>query len=117
MNLRNRVQLIGNLGANPSIREFEKGNKVAKFSIATTDIYKRDKEYIKDTQWHNIVAWGKNAEIAEKNLSVGSEVVIDGRLTQRSYIDKNGIKQYIYEIIAEIILCRSTTNKAEAIAC
>ncbi len=104
MNLRNRVQLIGNLGTDPKVTNFESGNKQARFSVATTDVYKKGNEFIKDTQWHNVVLWGKTAEIAEKNLSKGIEVVIDGRISQRSYTDKEGINRYITEIIGTTII-------------
>ncbi|MDR2010245.1 MAG: single-stranded DNA-binding protein [Bacteroidales bacterium] len=113
MNLRNRVQLIGNLGSVPVIKNFESGNKLTRFTLATSDVYKKDNKYVKDTQWHIIVAWGKIAEIAEKNLTTGSEVVIDGRLTQRSYTDKNGTKQYITEVVANTILCRGNSYITE----
>ena len=98
--LRNRVQLIGNLGANPEIRDLSGGKKVARFSIATTDSY-RDKEgnQVKETQWHNLVAWNKTAEIVEKFLEKGNEVAIDGKLTTRSWEDKEGMKRYVTEIV------------------
>ncbi len=109
MNLRNRVQLIGNLGSEPIIKEFGNNKKMARFSIATQDIYKKDGKLVKEVQWHSIVAWDKIAESAEKNLVKGTEVVIDGRLIRRSYNDKNGEKQFISEIIAEGLLFRNKT--------
>ncbi|MCX2680946.1 single-stranded DNA-binding protein [Galbibacter sp. EGI 63066] len=97
--LRNRVQLIGNLGNDPEIIKLESGRKLAKFSIATNNSYKnKDGDVIKDTQWHNIVAWGKTAEIAEKYINKGKEVAVEGKLTTRSYEDKEGVKRYITEI-------------------
>lgn len=107
MNLRNRVQLIGNLGSEPVIRDFGNNKKMARFSVATQDIYKKDGKFVKDVQWHSVVAWDKIAETAEKNMGKGTEVVIDGRLIRRSYNDKNGDKQYISEIIAEALLFRN----------
>ncbi len=107
MNLRNRVQLIGNLGAEPIVKEFGNNKKLARFSVATQDIYKKDGKLVKDLQWHSVVAWDKIAESVEKNLVKGSEVVIDGRLIRRSYNDKNGEKQFISEIIAESLLFRN----------
>jgi len=104
MNLRNRVQLIGNLGADPKVTNFESGNKIARISVATTDVYKRGNEFIKDTQWHSVILWGKHAEIAEKNLTKGIEVVIDGRIGQRSYTDKQGVKRFITEITANTMI-------------
>ena len=75
-NLKNRVQLIGNLGMNPEIKNLESGKKLAKFSIATNESYKNAKgEKIEDTQWHNLIAWGKTADIIEKYLQKGTEVI------------------------------------------
>lgn len=104
-NLRNSVRLIGNLGANPDVKSLEKGNKVAKFTLATNDTY-TDKEgkKITDTQWHNIVAWGKTAEIIEEFLTKGSEVAVEGKLVSRSYEGKDGDKKYITEIILNEVL-------------
>ncbi len=97
--LKNKVQLIGNLGNDPEIITLENGSKLAKFSIATNETYKNASgEKVTDTQWHNIVAWGKLAEIAEDFLSKGKEVVIEGRLTNRSYENSEGEKRYITEI-------------------
>lgn len=97
--LRNKVQLIGNLGNDPEIINMEGGAKLAKFSIATNETYKNGKgEKVTDTQWHNVVAWGKTAEIAENYLNKGKEVAIEGKLTTRSYETKEGEKRYITEI-------------------
>lgn len=104
--LKNKVQLIGNLGNNPEIKTLEGGKKMAKFSVATNEAYRNAKgEKITETQWHNLVAWGRVAEIAEKYLSKGSEVAIEGKLTNRSYNDKDGNKKYITEIqVNEVLL-------------
>ncbi len=97
--MKNRVQLIGNLGQDPEIKNLENGNKMAKMSIATNETYKNAKgEYVTETQWHNIVAWGKVAEVAEKYLKKGSEVVVEGKLVHRNYNDKDGVKKYITEV-------------------
>ncbi|GAA0871836.1 single-stranded DNA-binding protein [Gangjinia marincola] len=97
--LRNKVQLIGNLGNDPEILNLDSGKKLAKFSIATNESYKNAQgEVVKDTQWHNVVAWGKTAEIIEKYLVKGKEVAIEGKLTNRSYETKAGEKRYITEI-------------------
>jgi len=97
--LRNKVQLIGNLGNDPEIVSLENGNKLAKFALATNETYKNAKgEKISDTQWHNVIAWGKTAEIIEKYLIKGHEVAIEGKLTSRSYETKDGEKRYISEI-------------------
>jgi single-strand DNA-binding protein len=87
--LRNKVQLIGNLGNNPEIITLESGKKLAKFSIATNESYKNSLgEKITDTQWHNVVAWNKTAEIIEKYVTKGNEIAIEGKLTSRSYESK-----------------------------
>ncbi|MBR9853156.1 MAG: single-stranded DNA-binding protein [Algicola sp.] len=97
--LRNKVQLIGNLGNDPEIIILENGTKLAKFSIATNETYKNTKgEKVTDTQWHNCVAWGKLAEIFEDFLSKGKEVAIEGKLVNRSYETSEGEKRYITEI-------------------
>ncbi|SFU29383.1 single-strand DNA-binding protein [Pustulibacterium marinum] len=97
--LRNKVQLIGNLGNTPEVIQLESGKKLAKFSIATNETYRNAKgESVKDTQWHNIVAWGKTAEIIEKYLDKGNEVAIEGKLTSRSYETKTGEKRYVTEV-------------------
>tara|TARA_R110001583_G_scaffold48522_1_gene152029 strand:+ start:17063 stop:17401 length:339 start_codon:yes stop_codon:yes gene_type:complete len=103
--LRNKVQLIGNLGNNPEIITLDSGKKLAKFSIATNETYKNAQgEKITDTQWHNVVAWNKTAEIAEKYLEKGREVAIEGKLTTRSYEDKDGVKKYMTEVIISELL-------------
>ncbi|MGB3946355.1 MAG: single-stranded DNA-binding protein [Bacteroidia bacterium] len=104
--LRNKVQLIGNLGMNPEVKVLDGGKKLAKMSIATNESYKNAKgELVKETQWHNLVAWGKTADIIEKYLKKGSEVAIDGKLMSRTYTDKEGTKRYITEIqVNEVLL-------------
>ena len=103
--LRNKVQLIGNLGNNPEIIALESGKKIAKFSIATNENYKNAKgEKMVDTQWHNIIAWNKTAEIIEKYVTKGSEIALEGKLTTRSYEDSKGQKRYITEITCNEIL-------------
>ncbi|MEZ4810177.1 MAG: single-stranded DNA-binding protein [Allomuricauda sp.] len=97
--LKNKVQLIGNLGNDPEMVTLENGNKLAKFSIATNETYKNaEGEKVTDTQWHNVVAWGKLAEIAENYLAKGKEVMIEGKLVSRSYEGKDGEKRYITEV-------------------
>ena len=98
--LRNRVQLIGNLGMDPEVKSFDGGRKLAKFSVATSQGYTNSKgEKVKDTQWHNIIAWGKLAETAEKYLKKGSEVALEGKLVYRTYENKEGQTRYITEIV------------------
>lgn len=103
--LRNKVQLIGNVGQEPTITDLESGKKVAKISLATNESYKNNSgEKVTDTQWHNLVAWGKTAEIVEKYVSKGKEIAIDGKLTSRSYDDKEGNKRYVTEVVVSEIL-------------
>ena len=98
--LRNSVQLIGHLGKDPEVKQLESGRFVGKVSIATNDIYKNAKgEKVIETQWHNLVVWGKNAENMQKILHKGDEVAIQGKLTHRSYEDKEGITKYVTEIV------------------
>lgn len=98
--LRNRVQLIGNLGMDPEVKNFDGGNKLAKFSVATSQSYVNNKgEKVKDTQWHNIIAWGKLAETAEKYLKKGSEVALEGKIVYRTYDGKDGQTKYMTEIV------------------
>ena len=103
--LRNTVQLIGHVGNEPEIVNLESGKKLAKFSVATNESYKNAKgEKITDTQWHNIVAWGKTAELIENYVPKGKEVGIEGKLTSRSYEDKDGVKRYITEVVCKELL-------------
>lgn len=97
--LKNKVQLIGNLGQDPEIVTLESGSKLAKFTIATNDHYKNaNGEKVEDTQWHNIVAWGKTAEIVESYLTKGKQVAVEGKLIHRTYETKEGEKRYFTEI-------------------
>ena len=98
--LRNRVQLIGNLGTAPEIKTIAGNRKVAKLVIATNETYKNQKgEKVTETTWHNLTAWGNNAEYAEKYLEKGAEIAIDGKLKNNSYTDKDGNKRYATEIV------------------
>jgi len=103
--LRNKVQLIGNLGNQPEVITLESGKKLAKFTMATNESYKNAKgEKITDTQWHNIIAWGNTAQIIEQYVNKGEELAIEGKLTSRSYDDKDGNKRYITEIVVNELL-------------
>lgn len=103
--LRNKVQLIGHVGNDPEIKTFEGGRKLANFTIATNDSYKNEKgEKVEETQWHKLVAWGKTAEIIEKYVTKGSQIGIEGKLTHRSYDDKNGEKRYVTEVVVNDVL-------------
>ena len=104
-NLRNSVRLIGNLGGNPEVRELPSGKKLAKLSLATSDKYKDSEgKLVNETQWHNLIAWGKTADFVERYLEKGQEVAVEGKLLNRSYLDKDGQKKYITEISVNEIL-------------
>ncbi|NVJ45714.1 MAG: single-stranded DNA-binding protein [Cytophagia bacterium] len=98
-NLRNRVQLIGRLGQDPEVRTLTSGKKLTTFSVATSDSYRNSNgDKVEETQWHNIVAWGKVGEIASEYLTKGQEVALEGKLTHKSYETQNGEKRYVTEI-------------------
>ncbi len=107
--------MIGNLGNAPEVKTIESGKKMARFSVATNESYRNAKgEKVTETTWHNLVAWGKVAEIAEKYLNKGSEIAIEGKLINRSYTDKDGNKKYITEVqVNELLMLGS---KAEVSA-
>jgi single-strand DNA-binding protein len=109
--LKNKVQLIGNLGSKPEVKSTGSGKKLARFSIATNEIYRNASgDKVKETQWHSLVAWGKVADIAEKYLDKGKEVAIEGKLVSRNYTDKTGSKKYVTEVqVNELLLLGSKT--------
>ncbi|MFN2456753.1 MAG: single-stranded DNA-binding protein [Chitinophagaceae bacterium] len=111
--LKNKVQLIGNLGNNPEVRTTENGKKLVRFNMATNEVYRNTKgEKITETQWHSLIAWGKVADIAEKFLVKGSEVAVEGKLINRSYTDKEGVKKYITEVqVNEVLMLNNKTEK------
>jgi len=112
--LRNNIKLIGRLGQDPEVKTLDKGNKFAKFSLATSDSYTaKDGSKQEQTQWHNIVVWGNLAGVCEKYLKKGKEIAIDGHLTYRNYEDKNGTKHFISEIIANELLFVGTNAEAK----
>ena len=112
--LKNKVQLIGNLGNAPEVKTLESGKKMARFSVATSESYRNAKgEKVTDTQWHNLIAWGKVADIVEKFLTKGKEVAIEGKLINRSYNDKDGNKKYITEVqVNELLLLGAKVTEA-----
>jgi len=109
--LRNSVQLIGRLGAEPKTFEFDGGKMKTTFPLATSDYYKnKEGDRVEETQWHNIVAWGKTAKIAADYLSKGKEIALSGKLTSRTYEDKDGVKRYVTEVLANEILMLEKKN-------
>ena len=103
--LRNKVQLIGNLGNDPEIITLESGKKLAKFSLATNESYKdASGKKVDNVQWHNLIAWNKTADIVEKYVTKGKEIAIEGKLTSRSYETKEGEKRYVTEVVVNELL-------------
>ena len=103
--LRNSVRLIGHLGADPEVKEVGEGRKLARLSMATNGSYRKaDGELVTETHWHNLIAWGKTAEVAEKYLAKGQEVCVEGRLTNRTWDDEDGQKHYITEVVVNELL-------------
>ncbi|MCL4123048.1 UNVERIFIED_CONTAM: hypothetical protein GTU68_040397 [Idotea baltica] len=113
--LKNQVTLIGNIGKDVELRTVGEKRFLASITLATNEYYKNNKgELIKETQWHNLKAWGKLADTMNNILSKGDEVMIQGKLTYRSYENKEGNKQYVTEIIISEFL--KMTKKAEIAA-
>lgn len=103
--LRNSVRLVGNLGMDPDVKNFDNNKKLTRLSIAINESYKNDKgEKIVDTQWHSLVFWGSQAKLAEDYLKKGDEVAIEGKLASRNYTDKDGNKRYVTEIVVNEFL-------------
>lgn len=103
--MKNKVQLIGHVGQDPEVKTLDGGKKLANITIATNDYYINDKgDKVEQTEWHRLTAWGKVAEIIEKYVAKGKEVAVEGKLTHRSYEDKEGNKRYITEVVINDIL-------------
>ena len=100
-NLSNSVRLTGRLGAAPEMKELDDDKRVAKLSLAT-NYYRRDGQ--SETHWHQLVLWNKQAELAEKYLDKGSQIAIEGRLANRFYTDKDGVKRYVTEIVVSELM-------------
>lgn len=111
--MKNKVLLIGNVGKTPEIKTFESGKKLASFSLATHDFYYNDKgDKIEQTDWHSLVAWGKTVDFIEKFIDKGREILIDGKLTSRSYDDKDGNKRFVTEVVVnEVYLMEQKSPK------
>ena len=112
--LKNSVSLIGNLGMDPEVTNFESGAKKVRFSLATNDAYKdKNGEWVTKTEWHNIVAWGKTGELCSKLLKKGSEVMLQGRLEHDTYTDKDGVKRSsTYVNLREFLAINKEKEKA-----
>ena len=109
--VRNSVQLIGNLGMDPEVKEVSNGNKMARFSMATSENYRNQKgEKITETQWHNIIIWGKLAEVAEKYLKKGKQIAVEGKLETNSYEDKDGNRKFFTQVKVNDLLMLGQEN-------
>jgi single-strand DNA-binding protein len=112
--LKNSVRLMGFLGNDPEIKRYGDNKSLARVSIATNERYKnKEGEWVSDTQWHNLVMWGRQAVFAEKSLEKGTEVAIEGKLVNRAYIDKEGITRYYTEVVVNEVL--SFTRKEKVV--
>lgn len=112
--LKNRVQLIGNLGMDPESKTLDSGKKFVKFTLATSESYKNaDGKKVEETTWHNIVAWNGLADIAGKYLKKGHQVAIEGKIVYRTYEDKNKVTKYFTEIVANDLLMLKSPKEKE----
>ena len=113
--LRNKVQLIGNIGNDPKLAVLESGSKTVRFAMATNEYYKNAQgEKVQSTQWHNVVAWDKRAEVIEQYAHKGKEIAIEGKLVSRSYTNEMDVKVYVTEIVATEILLLGGKESQEA---
>ena len=114
--LRNKVQLIGNVGNEPEMTVLESGKKVIRFSLATNENFKKASgEKSQVTDWHNVVAWGKTAEIINQFAGKGKQIAVEGKLSSRSYETKEGEKRYITEVVVnEVVLLGTKSDSANA---
>jgi single-strand DNA-binding protein len=111
----NKVILVGNLGKDPEVRHLEGGATVANFSLATTEAYKdKSGNRVEQTEWHNIVVWRGLAEVAEKYLKKGTTIYLEGRIRTRSWDDKEGVKRYTTEIVADTFTILSKKENSSA---
>jgi single-strand DNA-binding protein len=111
----NKALLIGNLGKDPELRYTPSGKAVASFSIATTNQWKdKDGQKQERTDWHNIVVWGRQAEIAKDYLRKGKQIYLEGRIQTRNYDDKDGNKRWITEIVADRFLMLGRKGEGDA---
>ena len=107
--LKNKVQLIGNIGQDPEVKTFDGGKKMARLSLVTNEKYKNSSgELVNEATWHKLIAWGKTADIIEKYIVKGKEIAIEGKIVNSNYTDKNGEKKYVTEIqISEVMFLGS----------
>ncbi|HBX49945.1 MAG: single-stranded DNA-binding protein [Bacteroidetes bacterium RIFOXYA12_FULL_35_11] len=100
----NKVILVGNVGKDPEVRHLDSGVVKTNFTLATGEVYKnKNGEQVRTTEWHNLVTWRQQAEFAEKNIKKGMLIYVEGKITSRSWDDKDGNKRYITEIVVDTI--------------
>jgi len=103
--LRNSVRLIGRLGDEPKVKLLNGGRKLASISLATNEVYRDSKGVMQsNTTWHRLIAWDKTADIAEKLLTKGAEIAIEGKLTNRTWSDNNGVRHYLTEVVVNSLI-------------
>lgn len=113
--LKNSVRLTGFLGSAPEVRTFGNDKSLARVAIATNERYRnQDGEWLTDTQWHNLVFWGRKAVFASESLSKGTEVSIEGKLVNRQYVDKDGVTRYNTEITVNEVLILTRSDKGSS---
>ncbi len=113
--LKNKIQLLGHLGGQPEVRTTQSSQKMARLRVATNETYRNAAgEKVTDTQWHTCIAWGKTAEIAEQFLQKGSEVMLEGRLQYREYVDKDGHQRTSAEITIANLLLMDKKHSSQA---
>lgn len=111
----NKVILVGNVGRDPEIRHLDSGVAVANFPLATSESYTaKNGEKVTTTEWHNIVLWRGLAEVAEKYVTKGRQLYIEGRIRSRSYDDKDGVKKYITEIYGDVMQMLGSASGAQS---
>ena len=102
--IKNQVQLIGNIGNTPETITFNSGKKAVRLSMVTNEYYRKDCEKVQDTQWHNLIARGNQADLIEKYVGKGKEIAIQGKLTSRSYETQTGKKRHVTEVVVQEII-------------
>ncbi len=114
-NLRNHVFLIGRLGKDVEFTQFDNGNHIARVSLATNENYKKNDEWVQETQWHRLIAWGKTAEKLANSAKKGSELALQGKLKYGTYEDKNGVvRDYAEIVVQEFLVTGGQKEKAKA---
>ena len=103
--IKNKIQLIGHVGNSPEVQSFENGNRLGRISLATNDFfYNAEGTKVQQNDWHNLIGWGKQADIMEKYVTKGKEIAIEGKLTSRPYENKSGEKKFFTGVIVHEIL-------------